>query len=111
MLTYAGPTAATPASRQLQLLGIEPTAQVITESFLTIPDLVAGTDRIAVLQGRLPERLSTDASVRIARFPVQLTPLVEAMWWHPIYDDDPEHTYVRDLVHRATEPLRRRDAR
>ncbi|WP_285637175.1 LysR family transcriptional regulator [Actinoallomurus iriomotensis] len=107
VLTYYGPTAATPASRQLQLLGIEPTAQVITENFLTIPDLVAGTDRIAVLQRRLADRLPTDTDIRVAQCPVPLTPLVEAMWWHPIYDDDPEHTYVRNLVLRATETLRR----
>ena len=25
------------------------------------------------------------------------------MWWHPVYDDDPEHAYLRDLVLRATE--------
>jgi hypothetical protein len=25
------------------------------------------------------------------------------MWWHPVYDDDPEHGYLRDLVVRATE--------
>jgi hypothetical protein len=29
--------------------------------------------------------------------------LVEAMWWHPVYDDDPEHAYLRDVVMRATE--------
>ena len=25
------------------------------------------------------------------------------MWWHPVYDDDPEHAYLRDLVVRAAE--------
>jgi hypothetical protein len=25
------------------------------------------------------------------------------MWWHPVFDDDPEHTYLRDVVVRATE--------
>jgi hypothetical protein len=29
--------------------------------------------------------------------------LVEAMWWHPAFDDDPEHAYLRDAVVRATE--------
>jgi hypothetical protein len=23
------------------------------------------------------------------------------MWWHPIYDTDPEHEYLRDVVVRA----------
>jgi hypothetical protein len=29
--------------------------------------------------------------------------LVEAMWWHPVYDDDPEHAYLRSVVLRAAE--------
>ena len=25
------------------------------------------------------------------------------MWWHPVFDDDPEHAYLRDLVVRAAD--------
>ena len=34
--------------------------------------------------------------------PFEAGPLIEAMWWHPAFDDDPEHLYLRDLVVRAT---------
>jgi hypothetical protein len=34
---------------------------------------------------------------------VEVGQLVEAMWWHPVYDDDPEHAYLRNLVLRAAE--------
>ena len=40
---------------------------------------------------------------RAVRCPMDVGQIVEAMWWHPVYDDDPEHTYLRDLVVRATE--------
>lgn len=106
VLTYNGPTASTPAARQLQLLGIEPTAQVVTENFLTIPGLVAGTNRIALIQRRLADRIPADLNVHTLPPPLPLTPLVEAMWWHPVYDDDPEHTYLRGLVLRATTKFR-----
>jgi DNA-binding transcriptional LysR family regulator len=99
--TYYGPTASTPAARQLRMLGIEPRVQVVTESFLTIPALVAGTRRIALLQERLVMRLSADAGIRALPCPFEAGPLVDAMWWHPIYDRDPEHTFFRDLVRRA----------
>jgi DNA-binding transcriptional LysR family regulator len=99
--TYYGPTASTPAARQLRMLGIEPRVQVVTESFLTIPALVAGTRRIALLQERLVTRLSADAGIRALPCPFEAGPLVDAMWWHPIYDRDPEHTFFRDLVGRA----------
>ena len=103
VVTYHGPTAATPASRQMRMLGIEPHVQVVTENFLTVPGLVAGSDRIALLQRRLVDLLPLDVGVRALPCPFEVGQLVEAMWWHPVFDDDPEHAYLRDLVVRAAE--------
>jgi DNA-binding transcriptional LysR family regulator len=101
VVTFHGPTAATPAERHLRMRGIEPRVQVITEQFLTVPGLVAGSDRIALLQRRLVELLPLNLGIRALPPPVEVGPLLEAMWWHPVYDDDPEHAYLRDLVVRA----------
>ncbi|MBF6189702.1 MULTISPECIES: type 2 periplasmic-binding domain-containing protein [Nocardia] len=30
--------------------------------------------------------------------PVDLDPLVQAMWWHPAYDSEPEHQLLREVV-------------
>ncbi|MEJ2860406.1 LysR family transcriptional regulator [Actinomycetospora flava] len=95
---YHRPTAFTPAAQQLRAHGIEPRAQVVVESFLPIPDLVAGTDRVALLQGRLAARLRPDEGVRVLPCPFTATPLVEAMWWHPTYDADPAHRWLRGLL-------------
>jgi DNA-binding transcriptional LysR family regulator len=103
VVTFHGPTASTPAARQLRMLGVEPRVQVVTESFLTVPGLVAGSDRIALLQRRLVELLPLDTGVRAVLPPFEVGPLVEAMWWHPVFDDDPEHAYLRGLVQRAAE--------
>ncbi len=93
----------------MRMLGIEPRVQVVTESFLTVPGLVAGSGRIALLQERLVQLLPLDAGVRALPPPFELGPLVEAMWWHPVYDRAPEHQFFRDLVrraaHQATDPL------
>ena len=99
--TYHGPTASTPAARQMRMLGIEPRVQVVTESFLTVPGLVAGSDRIALLQERLVQLLPLDVGIRALPLPFDAGPLVEAMWWHPVNDRDPEHAFFRDLVQRA----------
>ncbi|RSM65535.1 LysR family transcriptional regulator [Actinoplanes sp. ATCC 53533] len=101
LVTYHGPTASTTAGRQMRMLGIEPRVQVVTESFLTVPRLIAGTDRIALLQRRLADLLPPDSSVRALAPPFEAAPLIEAMWWHPMYDADPEHEYLRDVVVRA----------
>jgi len=101
-VAYHGPTASTLAARQMRILGIEPHVQVVTETFLTVPGLVAGTNRVALLQRRLADRIPDELGVRALPCPFEASPLVEAMWWHPMYDDDPEHRYLRDLVVRAT---------
>jgi DNA-binding transcriptional LysR family regulator len=95
---YHRPTAFTPAAQQLRAHGIEPQAQVIVESFLPIPDLVAGTERVALVQGRLAARLRPGDGVRVLPCPFAAAPLVEAMWWHPMYDADPAHRWLRGLL-------------
>jgi DNA-binding transcriptional LysR family regulator len=101
VLTYHGQTASTPAARQMRMLGIEPKVQVVTENFITVPALVAGSDRIALLQRRLVDLLPLGAGIRALSCPFEAGPLVEAMWWHPALDDDPEHRYFRDVIARA----------
>jgi DNA-binding transcriptional LysR family regulator len=103
VVTFHGPTAATPAARQMRMRGIEPRVQVVTENFLTVPALVAGSRRIALLQRRLVELLPLNLGLRALPPPVEVGELVEAMWWHPAFEDDPEHAYLRDLVVRATD--------
>ena len=87
-----------PRARQMRMLGIEPRVQVVTESFLTVPGLVAGTPRVALLQRRLAARIPAELGLRVLPCPFEVAPLVEAIWWHPMYDDDPEHRYLRDLL-------------
>jgi len=101
VVTYHGQTASTGAARQMRMLGIEPRVQVVTEEFNTVPTLVAGSRRIALLQRRLVDMLPLDTGIRALPSPIPLGPLVEAMWWHPALDDDPEHRYLRDVISRA----------
>jgi DNA-binding transcriptional LysR family regulator len=103
VVTYHGQTASTPAARQMRMLGIEPRVQVVNENFLTVPALITGSDRIALLQRRLVDLLPLDTGIRALPVPFEVSPLIEAMWWHPVYDEDPEHSYLRDLVVRAAQ--------
>ncbi|WP_104523485.1 LysR family transcriptional regulator [Blastococcus atacamensis] len=102
VVTYNGPTASTPAVRQMRMRGIEPRVQVVTENFLTVPGLVTGTDRVALLQRRLVDLLPLNTGIRTLPAPFEAGTLVEAMWWHPVYQHDPEHVWLRDVVRRAT---------
>jgi hypothetical protein len=57
--------------------------------------------RIALVQRRLVDRIPASLGVRALPCPFDAAPLVEAMWWHPVYDRDPEHRFLRDLLVRA----------
>jgi DNA-binding transcriptional LysR family regulator len=105
VLTYHGPTAYTPAGRQLQMLGVEPHVQVVVESFLALPYLIAGTDRIALVQARLAPRLVAMGDVRALPCPFDAVPLRQALWWHPINERDPAHRWLRDLLVEACSGL------
>jgi DNA-binding transcriptional LysR family regulator len=101
VVTYHGHSVSSAAVRQLRGLGVEPRAEVITESFLTVPSLVAGSGRVALLQKRLADQLPNGSGVVVLPVPFDVAPLIEAMWWHPVWDGDPEHAFLRDVVVRA----------
>ena len=100
VVTYHGPTASTPAARQMRMLGIEPRVQVVTENFLTVPALVAGTTGSRCCSaGWRPA--AAELGIRALPCPFEVGPLVEAIWWHPMYDDDPEHATCATSCVRA----------
>jgi DNA-binding transcriptional LysR family regulator len=87
----------TPAHKQLELLGVAMDIEVVTDGFLAVPVLVAGTDRVALVQERLVSTLPAGSGIRVLDCPFEALPLVEALWWHPIYDQDPEHELLRSV--------------
>jgi DNA-binding transcriptional LysR family regulator len=95
VLTYDSQTAFTPAQQHLRLLGVEPKAAIVVESFLAVPFFVAGTDRVAILQRRLATRMAGLADVRTFELPFAAVNLVESFWWHPVHRGDPSHAWIR----------------
>ncbi|WP_322756182.1 LysR family transcriptional regulator [Frankia sp. Cas3] len=98
VFTYHGPTAFTPAGRQLQLLGVEPRVQVVIDSFLALPFAIAGTDRVGLVQRRLARKLTAAGDVRALECPFDAVAIAEALWWHPMYERDPAHIWLRALL-------------
>lgn len=101
VMTHHRPTAFTPAARQLNMIGIEPDVQIVVETFLPVPLLIAGSPRVALLQRQLASHLSEAVGVRILDCPWDVVPLVEAFWWHPIHRSDPAHAWLRDTLVEA----------
>jgi DNA-binding transcriptional LysR family regulator len=101
VLTYNSSTAFTPADRQLKVLGVQPRVQAVVESFLALPYFIAGTDRIGLVQGHLAPQLTRTGEVRALACPYDVVPLVEALWWHPMHERDPEHVWLRSVLAEA----------
>lgn len=105
VVSYNNATAFTPAVQQLRTIGIEPDIRVVVESFLALPFLVAGTNCVALVQGRLASRLAEAAGVRVLACPWEVSPLMEAFWWHPSMQGDPAHAWLRAALHHASARL------
>src|SRR4051794_13434586 len=101
VLTFHGPSAFTAAALQLQVLGVEPHVQLVAESFLALPWLIAGTNRIALVQAGLAPRLTFGGEVRVLPCPYDTAPITEALWWHLVHDRDPEHAWLRSVFVEA----------
>jgi DNA-binding transcriptional LysR family regulator len=101
VINYDWPGAFTTAVRQLRILGIEPRAQIVTDNFLSLPFLVAGTDRIAIIPERLATTLAPVAGVRAVPCPFDAMPLAEALWWHPAHTREAGHRWLRRQLSAA----------
>lgn len=95
--TFDGGPATMLATQQLRARGVQPRMEVVTENFLTVGPLVEGSTCIALVQERLAQLLARSSAIRILPCPFEATPLVESMWWHPMFEDDPAHAWLRSL--------------
>ncbi|GIJ43721.1 LysR family transcriptional regulator [Virgisporangium aliadipatigenens] len=102
---YHRPTAFAPALQQLRMLGVEPRVEIVVDNFLPMPFLVAGTDRVALMQERLARRVADAAGIRVMACPFEAVPVAEAFWWHPMYRADPAHVWLRELFAEAGRTL------
>jgi DNA-binding transcriptional LysR family regulator len=105
VFTYQSRSAFTSATRQIQQLGIEPRVEAVVESFLALPMFIAGTSRLALMQAGLAEYARNTGGVKIYAPPFDATPILNAMWWHPVHRRDPEHEWLRDLAVEAASGL------
>ncbi|MEE1800638.1 LysR family transcriptional regulator [Streptomyces sp. JV176] len=96
-----GYPSAAPATRQLSALGIRPHIAVRVESYRAVPDFVAGTRRVALVPDLLVAALPGVHGLLTLDCPVPLDPLAEHLWWDSGRDEDPAHSWLRDLVARA----------
>ncbi|WP_375423732.1 LysR family transcriptional regulator [uncultured Friedmanniella sp.] len=83
--------------RSLVEAGVNPRVQTVVNSFLALPLLVPGTDRIAMVPERVARAMPA-SGLRVLECPVSTGPLVVALWWHPQLERDAEHIWLRERI-------------
>ena len=94
-----------PVSGQLAALGVRPAVGVRVDSHQAVPFLLAGTERIALVQERLARFYAERLGLRVLEPPAPLEPLASRLWWHERHTDEPAHAWFRRVVVRAARTL------
>lgn len=65
--------------------------------------LVARTDDVLTVSERIARALAPAFGLRLLEPPLPLRPYALSLLWHPRFDGDPAHRFLRDLLVRAAE--------
>lgn len=101
--TFSGRNEYTPAAKQMELLGVEPHVDMVTSSFLVVPSVLEGSNRIALVHELSARRMARYGDVRVLECPFDVVPFTEAFWWNAVHDRDPEHIWIRSMLSLAVE--------
>ncbi|MGB5285397.1 MAG: hypothetical protein WBN29_12870, partial [Polyangiales bacterium] len=72
-----------------------------------LPEIVRSTDLVATVPRRLLSAPVDFAGVVTLEAPPELPDLVDSLWWHPRFDADPAHQWLRERIHEALAATRR----
>lgn len=85
----------------LKRYGVTRRVAVMTYSFITLPALLVGTDRVATVHERVARRLVGTWPLEIRPTPMHFEPMEQAMQWHKFRSNDPGLTWLRGLLMEA----------
>jgi DNA-binding transcriptional LysR family regulator len=77
-------------------------------TFLMLPYLLVGTQRIATVPTRIAAELVRRYPLRILKPPMAIPEFTLCQAWHEIHRDDPGHRWLRQEVSRADRATQRR---
>lgn len=89
----------------LKRFGITRHVAVQTYSFITLPALLVGTDRVATVHERVARRLVGAWALEIQPTPMVIDEMEQAMQWHKFRSKDPGLIWLRALVTEAARQL------
>ncbi|MEV4899746.1 LysR substrate-binding domain-containing protein [Citricoccus sp. NPDC055426] len=103
---FFGDDIRTPADLLFDHRGLKPREVAILAGFLPLPQVVEGTDLLALLPRMLAARAQRGTDLGMLVFDEEIEPsLVETMFWHPSKSGDPASQWLRSVVQRACADL------
>jgi LysR family nod box-dependent transcriptional activator len=85
----------------MRKLGIARDVDVTTFSFASLPDLVAGTERLATIHARLARRAARYFPLRILQLPFDVPVMRQSLQWHAFRSSDPAMVWLRQTMQTA----------
>lgn len=68
-------------------------------------EMTAGSDRVLTVSERIARQLGPALGLRVLEPPLPLEPFALSMVWHPRFDADPGHRWLRDTLHGVTQSM------
>jgi DNA-binding transcriptional LysR family regulator len=81
--------------------GLARRVAVRVPTFLMVPYLLVGTDRIATVPTRMAAELARRHPLRVLRPPIAVPPFTLCQAWHEVHRNDPAHRWLRETVARV----------
>ena len=91
----------------LRKLRVSPNYRLIVPHSMVIPDLLDGSDMVAVLPGMIADLFCKTRGLIQRPLPYEARPTILSAVWHKSSDDDPAHAWLRDHVVRIAQQFER----
>ncbi len=83
---------------QLARAGIRTNVALSTLSFTLVPYMLPGTSLFAFVHERLIRASPLWRELKVIEPPIELSPISETMYWHPVFHNDPAHNWLRECL-------------
>ena len=71
--------------------------------FVTALQLAAQTDYLLTISERIARKLGPGLGLQVFEVPVELRPYALSLIWHPRFDGDAAHRFLREVLVRAAQ--------
>jgi DNA-binding transcriptional LysR family regulator len=91
----------TPLDDEMKKLGLDRRIDLVLPTFLSGAWLAAESDRVVTIPSRLAAQVAPTLRLRVLELPFPFDPLPVHQSWHPRFDGDAAHAWLRRAVRRS----------